>query len=146
MGKSVEEVGKMRGQDPLDAFLDLALEEDLETTFVNYNSGGDARAMAEILRSPYILVGNSDAGAKVQISAENGYCTTFLGLWVREKGVMSLEQAIHKLTSWWPPCTDSKAEDCCAPDIRPISRSLMPIRLTPERWNGSMISRPTRIG
>jgi N-acyl-D-aspartate/D-glutamate deacylase len=54
--------------------------------------------MAEILRSPYILVGNSDAGAKVQISAENGYCTTFLGLWVREKGVMSLEQAIHKLT------------------------------------------------
>ena len=49
VGKSVEEVGKMRGQDALDAFLDLALEEDLETTFVNYNSGGDARAMAEIL-------------------------------------------------------------------------------------------------
>ena len=88
----------MRGQDPLDAFLDLALEEDLETTFVNYNSGGDAKAMAEILRSPYILVGSSDAGAHVQFAAENGYCTTFLGLWVREKGVMSLEQAIHKLT------------------------------------------------
>ena len=98
VGKSVEEVGKMRGQDALDAFLDLALEEDLETTFVNYNSGGDARAMAEILRSPYILVGSSDAGAHVQFAAENGYCTTFLGLWVREKGVMSLEQAIHKLT------------------------------------------------
>ena len=97
-GKSVDEVAKMRSQDPLDAFLDLALEEDLETTFVNYTTGGDAKAMAEILRSPYILVGNSDAGAKVQLGAENGYCTTFLGLWVREKGVMSLEQAIHKLT------------------------------------------------
>jgi N-acyl-D-amino-acid deacylase len=98
VGKSVEEVGKMRAQDPLDAFLDLALEEDLGTTFVNYNSGGDAKAMAQILQSPYILVGSSDAGAHVQFAAENGYCTTFLGLWVREKGVMSLEQAIHKLT------------------------------------------------
>jgi N-acyl-D-amino-acid deacylase len=97
-GKSVEEVGKIQGKDPLDAFLDLALEEDLETTFLNYNSGGDSKAMAEILRSPYILVGSSDAGAHVQFAAENGYCTTFLGLWVREKGVMSLEQAIHKLT------------------------------------------------
>ena len=65
---------------------------------MNYTTGGDAKAMAEILRSPYILVGNSNAGAKVQLGAENGYCTTFLGLWVREKGVMSLEQAIHKLT------------------------------------------------
>lgn len=97
-GKSVEEVGKMRNQDSLDAFLDLALEEDLETTFVKCDSGDDAIAMAEILRSPYILVGNSDAGSKVQVSAENGYCTTFLGLWVREKRVMTLEQAIHKLT------------------------------------------------
>ena len=25
--------------------------------------------------------------------------TTLLGLWVRERGVMSLEQAVHKLTS-----------------------------------------------
>jgi N-acyl-D-aspartate/D-glutamate deacylase len=98
VGKSVEAVGRMRGQDPLDAFLDLALEENLETTFVNYNSGGDSNAMAEILRSPYILVGSSDAGAHVQFAAENGYCTTFLGLWVRERGVMSLEQAIYKLT------------------------------------------------
>ncbi len=97
-GKSVEEVGRIRNQDPLDAFLDLALEENLETTFGKYDSGGDAKAMAEILRSPYILVGNSDAGSKVQVSADNGYCTTLLGLWVREERVMSLEQAIHKLT------------------------------------------------
>ena len=54
--------------------------------------------MAEILRSPYVLIGNSDAGAHVQYGAQFGYGTTLLGLWVREREVMSLEQAIHKLT------------------------------------------------
>ena len=97
-GKSVAEMAAMRGQDPLDAFLDLALEEDLETTFWNANNGGDPQAMGEILRSPYVLVGTSDAGAHVQFGADFGYGTTLLGLWVRERGVLSLEQAIHKLT------------------------------------------------
>jgi N-acyl-D-aspartate/D-glutamate deacylase len=97
-GKSVADVGAMRGEDPLDAFLNLALDENLETAFQNANSGGDQEAMAEILRSPYVLIGNSDAGAHVQYGAQFGYGTTLLGLWVRERGVMSLEQAIHKLT------------------------------------------------
>jgi len=96
--KSVADVAAMRSEDPLDAFLDLALGENLETSFQNANSGGDQQAMAEILRSPYVLVGNSDAGAHVQYGAQFGYGTTLLGLWVRQRGVMSLEQAIHKLT------------------------------------------------
>jgi len=98
MGKSVAEVAAMRDQDPLDAFLDLALEEDLGTTFRSANSGSDAQAMGEILRSPYVLVGSSDAGAHVQYAAQFGYGTTLLGLWVREWGVLSLEQAVQKLT------------------------------------------------
>jgi N-acyl-D-amino-acid deacylase len=96
--KSIEEVGKMRNQDPLDAFLDLALEEDLGTVFWNANNGGDSNAMGEILRSPYVLVGTSDAGAHVQFGADFGYGTILLGLWVRERRVLTLEQAIHKLT------------------------------------------------
>ena len=97
-GKTIAELGAMRGQDPLDAFLDLSLEEDLGTVFWNANNGGDWNAMGEILRSPYVLVGTSDAGAHVQFGADFGYGTILLGLWVRERQVMSLEQAIHKLT------------------------------------------------
>jgi N-acyl-D-aspartate/D-glutamate deacylase len=97
-GKNIEELGKMRNQDPLDAFLNLALEEDLNTVFWNANNGGDWNAMGEILRSPYVLVGTSDAGAHVQFGADFGYGTILLGLWVRERQVMSLEQAVHKLT------------------------------------------------
>jgi N-acyl-D-amino-acid deacylase len=97
-GKSIAEMAAMRNQDPLDAFLDLSLEEDLGTVFWNANNGGDANAMGEILRSPYVLVGTSDAGAHVQFGADFGYGTILLGLWVRERQVMTLEQAIHKLT------------------------------------------------
>jgi N-acyl-D-aspartate/D-glutamate deacylase len=91
-------MAEMRGQDHLEAFLDLSLEENLETTFRNANAGGNPEAMREILQNPYVLVGNSDAGAHVQYNAEFGYGTTLLGLWARERGVLSLEQAVHKLT------------------------------------------------
>jgi len=98
VGKTIAEMAVMRNQAPIDAFLDLALDENLETIFWNANNGGDWNAMGEILRSPYVLIGTSDAGAHVLFGADFGYGTILLGLWVRERQVMSLEQAIHKLT------------------------------------------------
>jgi N-acyl-D-amino-acid deacylase len=98
VGKTIAELGAMRNEDPLDAFLNLSLEEDLGTIFWNANNGGDWNAMGEILRSPYVLIGTSDAGAHVLFGADFGYGTILLGLWVRERQVMTLEQAIHKLT------------------------------------------------
>jgi N-acyl-D-aspartate/D-glutamate deacylase len=97
-GKTLAELGAMRNQAPLDAFLDLALDEDLATIFWNANNGGDWNAMGEILRSPYVLIGTSDAGAHVLFGADFGYGTILLGLWVRERQVMTLEQAVNKLT------------------------------------------------
>jgi N-acyl-D-aspartate/D-glutamate deacylase len=98
LGKSVAEVAALRGQDPLDALLDLSLEEDLETTFWNANNGGDPEAVGQILNSPYVLVGQSDAGAHVNIDAGFGYCTRLLGYYVRERGALTLEEAVRKLT------------------------------------------------
>jgi N-acyl-D-aspartate/D-glutamate deacylase len=98
VGKTIAEMAAMRNQAPIDAFLDLALDENLETIFWNANNGGDWNAMGEILRSPYVLIGTSDAGAHVLFGADFGYGTILLGLWVRERQVMSLEQAVHKLT------------------------------------------------
>jgi N-acyl-D-aspartate/D-glutamate deacylase len=98
VGRSVADLAVARGQDPLDAFLDVSLEEGLQTTFRTSNTRDDSEAMGAILRSPYILAGTSDAGAHVQYGVDFGYSTTLLSLWVRERGVISLEQAIHKLT------------------------------------------------
>ena len=88
----------LRKQDALDAFLDLSLEENLETTFETTNRGFNPEAMSTIMKSPYVIIGTSDAGAHVQFGADFGYCTTLLGMWVRDRQMISLEQAIHKLT------------------------------------------------
>jgi N-acyl-D-aspartate/D-glutamate deacylase len=97
-GKNILQVAEMRGQTPLDAFLDLSIEEDLEAEFQTPSSGGDPEATGEILRNPYILAGLSDAGAHVQFRADNGFSTTLLSMWVRDHKVLSLEEAVFKLT------------------------------------------------
>jgi N-acyl-D-aspartate/D-glutamate deacylase len=98
VGKSVAEVAALRRQDALDAFLDLSLEENLDTTFETTNRGFNPEVMSTIMKSPYVIIGTSDAGAHVQFGADFGYCTTLLGMWVRDRQLISLEQAIHKLT------------------------------------------------
>lgn len=97
-GMSVAQLAKLWGKDELDALLDLAMEEDLETLFQRNFTNGDDQAVGTILRSPYVVIGTSDAGAHVAFDAAFGYCTTLLGLWVRERRLMSLEAAVHKLT------------------------------------------------
>jgi N-acyl-D-aspartate/D-glutamate deacylase len=96
--KSVAAIAKSRGQDVIDAFLDLSLEEGLETEFQTSSTNGDEAAVAEIIRSPYVLVGQSDAGAHLIYDAGFGYATRLLGYWVREKKIMSVEEAVRKLT------------------------------------------------
>ena len=98
LGKSVAELAESQGKDVLDAFLDLVVEEDLETGFEINQTNGDEAAVAEILSSPYTVVGLSDAGAHVVFDAGYGFCTRFLGFWVREKQIMSIEDAVRKLT------------------------------------------------
>jgi len=96
-GKSVEAIAQSLNKDVIDTFLDIAVEENLDTMFQNSGSR-DEEATAEILRSPITLVGQSDAGAHLVYHAGYGYATRFLGYWVREKAVMPLEAAIRKLT------------------------------------------------
>ncbi len=96
-GKSIEAIAQSLNKDVIDTFLDIAVEENLDTLFQNSGSR-DEEATAEILRSPITLVGQSDAGAHLVYHAGYGYATRFLGYWVREKAVMPLEEAIRKLT------------------------------------------------
>jgi N-acyl-D-aspartate/D-glutamate deacylase len=96
--KSVQDIAQAQGKDGLDCFLDLSLEEDLETRFVHTNTQGDPKAVCEILKHPAVMIGQSDAGAHMSYDARFGYSTAFLGCWVRDYGIMSLEEAVSKLT------------------------------------------------
>jgi N-acyl-D-aspartate/D-glutamate deacylase len=98
-GKSVEELARAQRKPPIDALLDLALAEDCETTFEDSSTQGDEQAVKEIFRHPNVLLGQSDAGAHLANGNPGfGYATMMLAYWVRERQLMTLEDAVKKLT------------------------------------------------
>ncbi len=97
-GRSIAEIAKEQGKEPVDAFLDLAVDENLATVFSLGEINMDTEAVAQILGSPYAVVGLSDGGAHVQFHSNVSNPTRLLGYWVREKGIMSLELAVRRLT------------------------------------------------
>src|SRR5215813_7683537 len=68
------------------------------TTNCDKLSDVDKAAMAQILTYPNAYIGLSDGGAHVQFHGGYGYSTRLLGYWVRQEGIMSLEQAVRRLT------------------------------------------------
>ncbi|HEY2918894.1 MAG TPA: amidohydrolase family protein [Candidatus Binatia bacterium] len=96
--KSIAEIAAAQRRDPLDVFLDLAVNEELNTLFALGQNNTDREAMTQFLTSPYTVVGLSDGGAHVQFHCQVGYSTRMLGYWVRERGIMPLEQAVRRLT------------------------------------------------
>jgi len=98
-GKSIAEIAHLQGKSDVDALFDLALSEELETVFEDSVTQGDEKAVREIFCSPYVLLGQSDAGAHVANGNPGfGYATFLLSYWVRQRGVMPLEEAVKKLT------------------------------------------------
>jgi N-acyl-D-aspartate/D-glutamate deacylase len=55
--------------------------------------------MTELLNNPSILIGLGDGGAHLDMLCDAGYPTYLLGTWVRERGVLTLEEAVRRLTS-----------------------------------------------
>jgi len=96
--KSVGQIAETEGKRVIDAFLDLVVEEKLETRFLQAENNIDDEALSKILTHPNAVIGLGDGGAHVQFHGGYGYITKLLGEWVREKQVMSLEQAVRRLT------------------------------------------------
>ncbi len=97
--RTIAELARARGADPLDCWLDLALAEDLATVFVAHTLNSDEAAVGEMLRHPASMVSLSDAGAHLTFFNDAGFGLHLLGHWVRELGVLSLEDAVRRLTS-----------------------------------------------
>src|ERR671927_1373571 len=96
--KSIGEIAEAQGKRVIDAFLDLVVEEKLETRFLQAENNIDDEAVSKILTHPNAVIGLGDGGAHVQFHGGYGYLTKLLGEWVREKQIMSLEQAVRRLT------------------------------------------------
>ena len=98
IGVQLGEIASQRGVDPLDAMLDLALEEGLRTRFRTAVDNTDDDEVAELLNDPRTVLGAHDAGAHLDLICDAAYPTHLLGHWVREKGALTLEHAIWRMT------------------------------------------------
>lgn len=99
VGRTVADIARERGTDGLDTFLDLAIEDDLRLQYTYELFNANEERIPELITDPRVMIGLSDGGAHVDMLCDAGYCTYLLGTWVRERGVMTLEHAIKRLTS-----------------------------------------------
>ena len=98
-GLSMVALGQRWGKDPLDAFFDLALAEDLQTHFVGKFFQNVDEGVAPLLKHRAGVITLSDAGAHLSYMCDAGFGLHFLAHWVRETGHFSLQEGIRKLTS-----------------------------------------------
>ena len=87
------------GRDPLDTMLDLALAEDLKTVFTAQLLNSDEDAVGRMLNHPHSIVSLSDAGAHLTFFNDAGFGLHLLGHWARDRGAMTLAEAVRRLTS-----------------------------------------------
>jgi N-acyl-D-aspartate/D-glutamate deacylase len=97
-GKTLGEIAEKQGKGIIDCLCDLTVEENLDTEWLHGENNVDDDAVAKILTYPNAVIGLSDGGAHVQFQSGFGFSTRLLSEWVREKGIMSLEQAVRRLT------------------------------------------------
>jgi N-acyl-D-aspartate/D-glutamate deacylase len=97
--RPVTVLAEERGCTPLDVVLDVSLEDDLEARFWSVLANDDPDAIAWLLPRDNVLLGLADSGAHVSQLCDACFSTDLLGNWVRGRGVMPLERAIHKLTA-----------------------------------------------
>lgn len=99
-GRTVGELAERSGAHPIDAMLDLALADELRTTFQTPPQAYDLDAMRDVANFAYSLPGLSDGGAHTKFSTMGAYPTEFLSELVRDAGIMGLEDAHWRLSAY----------------------------------------------
>jgi N-acyl-D-aspartate/D-glutamate deacylase len=98
-GKSLVEIAGEEGVPVPRVMLDIALREDLEAEFQMVGLiHADPDRVAEILNHDYCHIGASDAGAHIAQFCGAGDTCYMLSKHVRERGDMTLERAIYRMT------------------------------------------------
>ncbi len=98
-GKSLVEIAGEEGSNVPRVMLDIALRENLEAEFQLVGLiHADPNYVAQILDHEFCHVGASDAGAHIAQFCGAGDTCYMLSKHVRERGDMTLERAVHRMT------------------------------------------------
>ena len=97
--RTIADIAREAGRDPLDVLLDLGLEEDLNTGLIGrfFNAVDDG--VEPLVKHKAGVIALSDAGAHLVYLCDAGFGLYFLGHWVRERGAFDLPEGVRRLTS-----------------------------------------------
>ena len=99
-GRTIGEIAREQGKHPIDVLLDLSVEENLKAEFAMQGFiNNDEEALTTIIKHPLTLIGASDGGAHTKFLTLGRYPTHFLAHWVRDKQIMTLEEAHWRLSA-----------------------------------------------
>jgi N-acyl-D-aspartate/D-glutamate deacylase len=101
LGRSIGDIADEFGKTPFDAMVDIALADDLRTSFMPPLFGDDDaswKLRGETWLDDRTVIGASDAGAHLDMIDTFAFTTQVLGNGVRERGLLPLEEAVRQLT------------------------------------------------
>jgi N-acyl-D-aspartate/D-glutamate deacylase len=100
-GRNLGEVAREAGRPSFEVMCEIALADDLRTSFKTPCFGDDEESWKlrrKIWRDPRTLIGGSDAGAHLDMIDTFTATTALLGPAVRDRQMLTLEAAIHQIT------------------------------------------------
>jgi len=100
IGKSIARIAEMGTKDPYDVFFDLLIEEQMEVAMVIFMM--DEEDVIRIMKDSFTMIGTDGVpgfGLSKVHPRMIGAFPRILGRYVRNQGVISLEEAIRKMTS-----------------------------------------------
>ena len=102
-GKRMDEVAKMMGKDPVDALCDLLISEEASVGAIYFSMSEPDVELA--MKQPWVGIGSDGSAVSPEMTFEGkphprfyGTFPRVLGVYVRERKVLTLPEAVHKVT------------------------------------------------
>ncbi len=100
VGKTLGDIATARGTTPIDAMIDLSVEENLDAHFLAANMGHNLDdKVSALLSHPNVHIGASDGGAHILSFSTYGDTGYLFAHFVRDLNAMSIETAVKKITA-----------------------------------------------
>jgi N-acyl-D-aspartate/D-glutamate deacylase len=129
-GQTIGALANASGRDPFDVFLDFGLDGELDAMFDCKLFNTDEDEVRRLLRHPHAAVALSDAGAHLSFLCDAAFGLHLFGHWVRERGDLTLPQAVKRVTS----------------DVAAAYRIPDRGRLAPGAWADLLLFDPATVG
>jgi N-acyl-D-amino-acid deacylase len=129
-GQTIGDLARKSGRDPFDVFLDFGLDGELDAMFDCKLFNTDEDEVRKLLRHPNAAVALSDAGAHLSFLCDAAFGLHLFGHWVRERGDLTLPEAVKRVTS----------------DVATAYRIEGRGRIAPGAWADLLLFDPATVG